>query len=173
MPEIQTGPFATTPSSTTLHNGTFERAMQILSFTSQLPSYPALRGPYTLRTSRRRDGEASSRGSSGTQKPRSGSENRGHGDWRSGAKSGAFSDSAWCYSFRVLIPPGPHSVQSASQQGAEHYKINVLWTLSCCATLKAPPTEDPSGSPRRSNPGCCDSGRSAGKVPCSHPCTAS
>src|SRR3569833_496073 len=30
-----------------LHNGIFDRAVQIVWFTSRLPSYPALRGPYT------------------------------------------------------------------------------------------------------------------------------
>src|SRR6185503_6411295 len=57
--------------------------------------------------------------------------------------------------------------------GGERLKIIVLWTLSCCATLKEPPSEDPIDLPHRSNPGCCDSGRTAGKVLCSHPCTAS
>jgi len=57
--------------------------------------------------------------------------------------------------------------------GAERLKINDLWTLSCCATLKAPPSEDPSDPHRRSIHGCCGSDRSAGKVLCSQPCTAS
>ena len=66
-----------------------------------------------------------------------------------------------------------HTRSSLPLSRAERLKIIVLWTLSCCATPKAPPIEDPSDPPRRSNPGCCGSGRSAGKVLCSHPCTAS
>ena len=53
------------------------------------------------RTWRRRDGAASSRGSWGTLKGRSPSESRGSGEGRCGALNGAFSDSAWCNSFRV------------------------------------------------------------------------
>ena len=86
--------------------------------TSRIPSSPQPRAPCTLRTSGRPDGEASSRGSSGTLRGLTLSGSHGRGDWRSGAQSGAFWDSAWCSSFRVPARLRPHTVSFAFRPGS-------------------------------------------------------